>query len=298
MADNDMESVGGRDDTSAVEIELGTTAPSGGGGGDVEMEGAAAGEDTPYEKGPVEDAETTVIQENPVAEARPSFIEYLSSPIVTLLVGQEAQTVLTAHQALLSKSPYFEQLCQSFVEDGSPRSIELPEEDYYAMGSFLEFLYTGEYFPRKVPGQRVLEHDPTMPGLDDTGDHLLRHARIYTLADKFGMEVLKKLASSKIHCINSTAKGELAYARYVYAHTAADDTAVRAPIASFWAARSHALRAEAEAEFKSLCLEHPQFGYDVLTRVLDDKLKRERTEKMHPATGSGRKRSRLSASSH
>lgn len=134
------------------------------------------------------------------------------------------------------------------------------------MGSFLEFLYTGEYFPRKVPGQRVLEHDPTAPGLDDTGDHLLRHARIYTLADKFGMDLLKKLASSKIHCINSTAKGELAYARYVYAHTPTDETTVRAPIASFWAARSHALRAEAEVEFKNLCLEHPQFGYDVLSK--------------------------------
>ncbi|ATY58618.1 BTB/POZ fold domain containing protein [Cordyceps militaris CM01] len=296
MPDNDTESMSMRDDVSIVEIELPAS-------GDVEMEGlAAAGEETPYEKGPVEDPEASVIQEDPVAETRPSFIEYLASPIVTLLVGLEAQTVLTAHQALLTKSPYLEQLCQSFVEDGSPRSIELPDEDYNAMGSFLEFLYTGEYFPRKVPGQRVLEHDPATPGLvDDNGDHLLRHARIYTLAEKFGMELLKKLASSKIHCINSTARGELAYARYVYAHTAPDDNAVRAPIASFWAARSHALRSEAEAEFKSLCLEHPQFGYDVLTRVLDDKLKRERNEKMHPATsgsGSGRKRSRLSASTH
>ncbi len=33
-------------------------------------------------------------------------------------------------------------------------------------------------------------------------------------------------------------------------------------------------------------------------RVLDDKLKRERNEKMHPATGSGRKRSRMSGGSH
>ncbi|OAA71820.1 BTB/POZ fold domain containing protein [Akanthomyces lecanii RCEF 1005] len=296
MADNDTESMSARDDASTVEIEIGTTGAA---GGDVEMEGAAAGDETPYEKGPVEDAETSVIQEDPVAETRPSFIEYLSSPVVTLLVGQDAQTVLTAHQALLSKSPYFAQVCQAFIEDGSARSIELPEEDYNAMGSFLEFLYTGEYFPRKVPGQRVLEHDPSAPGIDDSGDHLLRHARIYTLAEKFGMELLKKLASSKIHCINSTARGELVYARYVYANTAPDDAAVRAPIASFWAARSHALRAEAEVEFKSLCLEHPQFGYDVLTRVLDDKLKRERNEKMHPATsGSGRKRSRLSQSSH
>jgi hypothetical protein len=80
------------------------------------------------------------------------------------------------------------------------------------------------------------------------------------------MDRLKKLAASKIHCINSTAKGEIAYARYVYASTAKDDTSVRAPIASFWAARSHALRSEAEEEFKSLCLEFPEFGYEVLSK--------------------------------
>ena len=149
-----------------------------------------------------------------------------------------------------------------------PRQIELPGEDMDAVGCFLEFLYTGEYFPRKVAGQRVLEPDPSLPAVDDTGDQLLKHARVYTLAEKFGVERLQTLASSKIHCVNSTAKGEIAYARYVYAYTGADDKAVRAPIASFWATRSHTLRAEAEDEFKSLCLEYPQFGYDVLSRWL------------------------------
>lgn len=134
------------------------------------------------------------------------------------------------------------------------------------MGCFLEYLYTGEYFPRKLPGQRVLENDPTAPAVDDTGDQLLKHARVYTLADKFGVSALRTLASSKIHCVNSTAKGEIAYARYVYAYTTNDDTKVRAPIASFWATRSHSLRAEAEEEFKALCLEYPQFGYDVLSK--------------------------------
>lgn len=166
-----------------------------------------------------------------------------------------------------------------------------------------------------------------MPKVDDTGVHLLKHARVYTLAEKFGVPELKKLSSSKIHCIDSTAKGEIEYARYVYAHTTNDDSKVRAPIASFWATRSHTLRAEAEDEFKALCLEYPQFGYDVLSmlfchclflsdfvflwftsklitlltgiftaRVLDDKLKRERTDKMHPSTTSGRKRARHSSS--
>lgn len=134
-----------------------------------------------------------------------------------------------------------------------------------AVGCFLEFLYTGEYFPRKVPGQRALESDPTVPKVDDSGDQLLKHARVYTLAEKFGLDKLKNLASSKIHCVSSTAKGEIAYARYVYEFTGPEDTTIRAPIANFWATRSHTLRSEAEGEFRTLCLEFPQFGYDVLS---------------------------------
>jgi hypothetical protein len=241
-------------------------------------------------------SELPFADEEETAPARPSFANYLASPIVTLVIGSEpASSVLSAHQGLLEQSPYFATACSAFVDDGTPRTIELLEETVESVGSFLEFLYTGEYFPKKLPGQRVLEHDPLAPAVDDTGDQLLKHARIYTLAEKFGVNALRTLASSKIHCVNSTAKGEIAYARYVYAYTDADDTKVRAPIASFWATRSHTLRSEAEAEFKALCLEYPQFGYDVLTRVLDDKLKKERTDKMHPATSSGRKRARHSS---
>lgn len=53
---------------------------------------------------------------------RVSFMSYLSSPIVNLLVGQgENQTLLSAHQALLAKSPFFEATCQGSVDDGSVR---------------------------------------------------------------------------------------------------------------------------------------------------------------------------------
>ncbi|KAF7551191.1 hypothetical protein G7Z17_g5228 [Cylindrodendrum hubeiense] len=230
-------------------------------------------------------------------EPRISFATYLTSPVVTLIVGSAdgEHAVLTAHQALLNKSPYFHDIFQAFADDRSPRHVELTNFDVDAVGCFLEYLYTGEYFPKKLPGQRVLESDPTVPSIDDSGDQLLKHARVYTMAEKLGVPGLKALASSKIHCVNSTAKGEIAYARYVYAYTNNDDSVIRAPVASFWATRSHTLRAEAEDEFKSLCLEHPQFGYDVLTRVLDDKLKRERTDKMHPASSSHRKRARNSS---
>lgn len=134
------------------------------------------------------------------------------------------------------------------------------------MGCFLEYLYTGEYFPQKIPGQRGLAKDLTMPDLDETGEQLLKHARVYTLADKLGMGALKTLAHSKIHCVNSSAKGEIAYARYVYATTPKEDDTIRRPVASFWARKSHVLRREAEEDFRQICLEFPQFGFDVLSK--------------------------------
>lgn len=259
--------------------------------GDVDMEGAegaaAAGDEAaalPYagEEGPEE-----------MSTARVPFVNYLTSPVVSLAAGaDETETILTAHQALLVRSPWFAEACGEFPDDGSPRHIDLTGDDVDAVGCFLEFLYTGDYFPRKIPGTRQLETDPSLPNVDESGDQLLKHARVYTLAEKFQMPALRNLASSKIHCVNSTAKGEIAYARYVYQHTHNDDSVIRAPVANFWATRSHTLRSEAEQEFRSLCLEFPQFGYDVLTRVLDEKLKREQASKMHPSSGSGSARKR------
>ena len=132
--------------------------------------------------------------------------------------------------------------------------------------------------------------------MDDTGSQLLKHARVYTLAEKLGLPELKTLAHSKIHRINSTAVGEIAYARYVYANTPADDVTIRKPVAAFWATRSHVLRHEAEAEFKAMCLEYPQFGFDVLSLVLDQREKRarEREEDGTPGGSKGRKRMRPS----
>ncbi|KAI0392922.1 hypothetical protein F5Y17DRAFT_332258 [Xylariaceae sp. FL0594] len=255
--------------------------------GDVEM---IEGEEVESGTGPV-----LPFAEGGETEPRTSFTSYLMSPVVTLIVGSgENETILTAHQGLLTQSPFFAQACAAFADDGSPRQIDLANDELDAVGCFLEYLYTGDYFPKKLPGQRQLEQDPALPTVDETGEQLLKHARVYTLAEKFGIEKLKHLASSKIHCVNSTAKGEITYARYVYQHTSPDDQTVRAPVAVFWATRSHTLRAEAEDEFRSLCLEFPQFGYDVLTRVLDEKLKRERNEKMTPGTSSTRKRARHS----
>jgi hypothetical protein len=122
-------------------------------------------------------------------------------------------------------------------------------------------------------------------------NHLLRHAWVYTLAEKLDLPALKNLAHSKIHRVNSTPRGELLYARYVYTTTPADDVTLRKPIARFWASRSHVLRHEVEDNFKKLCIEVPEFGFDVLTLVLD-KTEKNNQGNVEAAKGSTRKRLR------
>jgi hypothetical protein len=167
-----------------------------------------------------------------------------------------------------------------------------------AVGSFLEYLYNGEYFPRRLNNSKDsgLEPDPSTPSPDNTGAALLRHAKIYNLAEKFGLPALKSLAHAKIHRTSSTAKGEIAYARYVYSSTSADDTTLRKPIAAFWATRSHVLRHEAESEFRKMCLEFPSFAFDVLTLILDQKEKKEPSVQVGTMSGGpgSRKRARVS----
>ncbi|KAI9679669.1 MAG: hypothetical protein M1829_001631 [Trizodia sp. TS-e1964] len=255
---------------------------------DVEMEGAqseAAGAANDAEK------EDDVVEFEP--PARVTFIDLLKSPIVEIAVGSGNEvTILTAHQALLVRSPLFAEACEQFNESDAHRRIELASEPLDAVGCFLQYLYTGEYFPKKLDESRGLESDPSIPAVDESGEQLLKHARVYTLADKLGLAELKTLAHSKIHRINSTARGEIAYARFVYASTPREDTTIRKPVAAFWAHRSHVLRHEAEDEFRKMCLEFPQFGFDVLSLVLDAKEKGQNRE--HPGEKSSRKRQRTS----
>lgn len=166
-----------------------------------------------------------------------------------------------------------------------------------SVGSILEYLYNDEYFPKRADSRKdsALEFDPTVPSPDDEGVALLCHARVYTLADKLGLPTLKSLAHTKIHRSDSTAKGELAYARFVYKETDTSDTTIRKPVAAFWATRSHVLRHEAEREFRSMCLEFPQFGFDVLSLVLDQREKqKEPSSAGVPVVHAGRKRARVS----
>jgi hypothetical protein len=164
------------------------------------------------------------------------------------------------------------------------RRIDLPDDDAEALGCFLQFLYSRDY---------TTPETETPEGTDSSGEQLLQHARIYTLAEKLGVAALKSLAHTKIHRVNSTPSGELAYARYVYTHTCKDDITIRRPVASFWASRSHVLRHQVEEEWRKLCFEVPEFAYDVLTIILDRKEKEKTGQPEAESSGRGGARKRL-----
>ncbi|KAK3678358.1 hypothetical protein LTR78_001655 [Recurvomyces mirabilis] len=262
--------------------------------GDEEM-GEATGLD-PTEAVDADDEPTGLEDIEPDVPERTTFLDYLRSPIIQLVVGQGAeQTTLSAHQALLTKSPWFAAQVDVFSKTTTtPRTIDLANDDLQATSSVLEYLYKSDYYPR-MTGTQSMEYDTTVPQPDNDGIGLLRHARVYSLAQRFGLPALASMAHRKITLTQSTARGEIAYARFVYTETSPDDITIRKPVAHFWATRSHVLRHEAEAEFKRMCLEFPQFGYDVLSLVLDQQEKRSaRAEAQSTAPASGRKRQRVS----
>ncbi|KAF4552957.1 Hypothetical protein D9617_8g049700 [Elsinoe fawcettii] len=249
---------------------------------DVEMIGDEGAEENGDAMGGLENIETEV----PAVE---SFADYLRSPVVEVAVGKGDEAIsLFAHKLLLAQSSYLSDLIETAEKEGS-RIITL-EEDVAAVSSTLEFLYKKDYFPTLATNQS-LEHDPTVPKPDTSGVALLRHARVYTLAKQLNIPQLATLAHRKIHLVESTARGEIAYARYVYGHTTESEKEIRKPVAQFWATRSHVLRHEAEKEFREMCLSFPQFGFDVLSMVLDAQEKR--TGKSESVT-TGRKRARVS----
>lgn len=72
----------------------------------------------------------------------------------------------------------------------------------------------------------------------------------------------------------------------MYKESDPEDTTIRKPVAAFWATRSYSLRHDAEPEFKAICLEFPQFPYDVLQLVLDQREKKRGRDDT-PARSSG-----------
>ena len=69
-------------------------------------------------------AELPFAEAEPEEPARQSFASFLMSPVVTLRVGGEGELrEVSAHQALLERSPFFKEACAAFAEGGEVRFL-------------------------------------------------------------------------------------------------------------------------------------------------------------------------------
>ncbi|KAJ5211949.1 uncharacterized protein N7498_003595 [Penicillium cinerascens] len=167
----------------------------------------------------------------------------LTSPIITMAVGQD-QRLFAAHEDVLSISPYFrDSLKEKSADDGS-KQLTLPDEDPEILSCILEFLYKGDYYPRLLRGKRRDSwHLENAQDIDNTGrgsseatifhpgvgDVVLRDTAVYCAAEKYGLEELKRIALRKQGLqIGISADVILRSARYAYDNTPDSESRMRA----------------------------------------------------------------------
>jgi len=131
-----------------------------------------------------------------------------------------------AHRAILGiRSPYFDDAFQSQFKEGITQEFRFEEDSPHALWRVLQYIYTGDY------------NDEPSNSLDFEGDdlELLRHPRVYALADMFRMDDLKRLSCEKFelklqtHWISDTFPDCI---REVYLSSVDTDPAMRKAVVS------------------------------------------------------------------
>ncbi|KAE8149667.1 hypothetical protein BDV25DRAFT_172719 [Aspergillus avenaceus] len=165
-----------------------------------------------------------------------------NSAIITVGVGP-SKRLFAAHKDILCVSPYFATAyAQAQPPDSANRRINLPDEQPEVFSCILEYLYKGDYYPRLVHNKQCNTWELEATGTDKdgqslgatvfhhaAGEEILKDTAVYCAADKYGLEILKRLALRKqglhsgIQC--STI---LTSARYAYANTPDTESKLRA----------------------------------------------------------------------
>lgn len=198
------------------------------------------------------------LQRSMTSESQSSAKKNLApSPIVTLAVGPEGR-LFAAHEDVLCQSLFFQQAMRTAFDNNDSKRISLPNEEPDAMSAVLEYLYKGDYYPRLIHNKRrnswELEDSvssthntpkpsstPGIPGsshasavqptvfMSSEGVHLLRDTVIYCVADRFGLEELKRLSLRKQGLQSGIDVATiLRSATYAYSHTPDSDSRLRA----------------------------------------------------------------------
>lgn len=168
----------------------------------------------------------------------------LTSSIITLVIGPEHR-LFAAHEDVLCLSPFFDAACRGQFHEAHNKRINLPDEIPEIFSCVLEYLYKGDYYPRLMHTKRrnswELEDSQTPEGTPggraqpstiyhpEVGGLVLKDTVIYCVAEKFGLEDLKRLALRKQGLQCGIEVGTiLRSARFAYDNTPDNDGKLRA----------------------------------------------------------------------
>ena len=169
---------------------------------------------------------------------------HLTSSIVTIVVGRE-QRLFAAHEDILTQSPILATVLKDQIPGPEGKQVDLLDEEPEIFSCILEYLYKGDYYPRLLNdkrrnaweledakeseknGGRGTGHSTIY--LSGVGGDILRDTAVYCVAEKFGLEDLKRLALRKqgMH-VGIQVDVILRSARYAYDHTPDTESRLRA----------------------------------------------------------------------
>ena len=120
---------------------------------------------------------------------------------VSIYLGS-VELLLLAHYAILGvRSPYFDDALESGFKEGKEREFRFHDYSVYALWRVFHFMYKGCYYDEpaeslskegKASVFRMLES--TLMTLLGNDLELLKHPRVFALADMFRIDDLKALA--------------------------------------------------------------------------------------------------------
>lgn len=142
-------------------------------------------------------------------------------------------------------SPFFEAACRGQFVEAHNRRIDLPDEIPEVFSCLLEFLYKGDYYPRLMHNKRhnsweledaqIVDEKTGGRGAESTihlpgvGGLVLKDTVIYCVAEKFGLEDLKRLSLRKQGLQSGIEVSTiLRSARFAYDNTPDSDGKLRA----------------------------------------------------------------------
>ncbi|KAI9844027.1 MAG: hypothetical protein M1837_005962 [Sclerophora amabilis] len=168
----------------------------------------------------------------------------LISAIITIVCGRE-QRLFAAHEDVLCFSPFFAAACKGQFLEAHSKRIDLPDEEPEIFSAILEYLYKGDYYPRLLHNKRRnsweledAQHFENTGGrgsvestiyLSGVGGRVLKDTVIYCVAEKYGLEELKRLSLRKQGLQSGIEVSTIIRsARFAYENTPDTDSRLRA----------------------------------------------------------------------